>query len=413
MHLRLSGFIHMLPMGNGRVLVVNAISHARSTVNTELANVMAGFAKGRDVPDEAAASGVIATLLERAILTEKTPEAEIQHVVGLLAPYYGRDPIEMIDRFRRGAREGVEPYFATSVALTPEDLAETKSRVDLLVFGRCDVQMEADFLRRAAAEQGIDLKIAASFPDDVRLASEHGHDAILIGALSGRYTIARNDKKLAHEAFIEEVRKILDGLRERTAKPIFIDNLPEPTVQPLGIAEQGIGGHRNRFRAANLALAELAEGYSDVYVVDIAAALNGAGAARLVDDGLVEFSHFGSPGWMLQRTESEKRAVHGIFPDFGPLAKMLDNDPYLREPIAAQAHLDVLITVLGLGQKKCVIVDLDGILWPGVLAETGAPFAWRQDVSGPYSYIGLYFGLHQALLALKKRGVLLALCEQK
>jgi len=67
---------------------------------------------------------------------------------------------------------------------------------------------------------------------------------------------------------------------------------------------------------------------------------------------------------------------------------------------------------LGLDRKKCVIVDLDGTLWPGVLAETGAPFAWAPEISGPYSYIGLYFGLHEALLCLKRRGVLLA-CVSK
>jgi FkbH-like protein len=48
----------------------------------------------------------------------------------------------------------------------------------------------------------------------------------------------------------------------------------------------------------------------------------------------------------------------------------------------------------------------------GRLAETGAPFAWREDVSGPYSYVGLYFGIHQALVALKQRGILLA-CVSK
>ena len=58
------------------------------------------------------------------------------------------------------------------------------------------------------------------------------------------------------------------------------------------------------------------------------------------------------------------------------------------------------------------IGDLDGVLWPGVLAETGAPFAWTPEVSGPFSYIGLYFGLHEALLALKRRGILLA-CVSK
>ena len=44
-----------------------------------------------------------------------------------------------------------------------------------------------------------------------------------------------------------------------------------------------------------------------------------------------------------------------------------------------------------------MIVDLDGTLWPGVLAETGSPFAWTPEISGAFSFIGLYFGLHEAL----------------
>jgi FkbH-like protein len=59
-----------------------------------------------------------------------------------------------------------------------------------------------------------------------------------------------------------------------------------------------------------------------------------------------------------------------------------------------------------------VILDLDGTLWPGVLAETGAPFAWTPEVSGAFSYVGLYFGLHEACKALKRRGVVLA-CVSK
>jgi FkbH-like protein len=68
--------------------------------------------------------------------------------------------------------------------------------------------------------------------------------------------------------------------------------------------------------------------------------------------------------------------------------------------------------VTGSGRKKCVILDLDGTLWPGVLAETGSPFAWSPEVSGAFSFIGLFFGLHEALLALRKRGIVLA-CVSK
>jgi FkbH-like protein len=183
-------------------------------------------------------------------------------------------------------------------------------------------------------------------------------------------------------------------------------------VQPMGLAERGIKGHRTRFRLTNVALAELASALPGVYVIDVAAALAATGSERMLDDGQVGFTHFGSPGWMLQRPESEKAAVHGIFPDMTPLAQMLDGDPYGREAAMAEKHIDALVTVTGIGRKKCVILDLDGTLWPGVLAETGSPFAWTPEISGAFSFVGLYFGLHEALLCLKKRGIVLA-CVSK
>jgi FkbH-like protein len=99
-------------------------------------------------------------------------------------------------------------------------------------------------------------------------------------------------------------------------------------------------------------------------------------------------------------------------PEMKSLVQAVEGNPYLREAVSARAHLDALVGVLGLGRKKCVIVDLDNTLWPGVLAETGAPFAWEPQVSGVFSFIGLYFGLHEALLCLKKRGIVLA-CVSK
>src|SRR5581483_4553870 len=149
-----------------------------------------------------------------------------------------------------------------------------------------------------------------------------------------------------------------------------------------------------------------------VHVVDIAAALAATGTEALIDDGLVGFTHLGSPGWLLQRPPEEKAAVHGIFPDPAPLAHSVGGDPYRREGIVARAHVDALTVALAIDRKKCVIVDLDGTLWPGVLAETGSPFAFDPAISGAFSYVGLYFGLHEALLCLKQRGIVLA-CVSK
>jgi FkbH-like protein len=415
MILRLSQFAHLVPVSEGRMLVIHAATQMRLVVDRELAETIAFFREPQDL-GERDAPAAFGPLIERLILTDKTPEAELAELTGELGAYYGRDPVEALDRMRRQAKEGGEAYWSTGAALSAADLQPSAKRLDVLLFGDCDIQMEADFLRREAASRGIDLRVAATFPDDLRLASEHRHEAIIIGALSARYTITdplqADSQASPCTPYIAQARAILEGLRAHTAAPILVDNLPEPTVQPLGMADRGGYSHRNRFRLANILLSDLAESFPDVHVIDVAAALGAVGAERLLDDGQVGFTHFGSPGWMLQRPVEEKSAVHGIFPDTAPLAATVGGDPYGREAVMAKAHVDALLVVTGLERKKCVIVDLDGVLWPGVLAETGTPFDWSPEVSGPFSYIGLFFGLHEALLSLKQRGILLA-CVSK
>jgi FkbH-like protein len=427
MRLRKSRFVHQLPVGVGRVLVIHAVSHLRLAVDREVSEAIDFFAEPRELPqdyeglakrvpyDPATLEGCVKTLLDRGILTEKSPVEEIAEVSAKLGATHGRDPIELLERYRRELKEGSESYWAAGTSYRLSDLKGDKKRVDVVLLGDCDLQMESDFLRLEAAQRGIDLRVAATFPDDFRFASEHKHDAVLIGALRSRHTLTADvepGQNGAHAGYIAEASHILEKLREHTSAPILIDNLPEPTVQPLGLAERGLNGHRMRFRVANAVLANLVESYPDVHVVDIAAALGAVGAERMLDDGLVGFTHLGSPGWLLQRPDSERAAVHGIVPDMTPLAQWVGGDPYGREKAIARVHVDALAVVLGLGRRKCVIVDLDGVLWPGVLAETGAPFAWDPAISGTFSHIGLYFGLHEALLCLKRRGIVLA-CVSK
>jgi FkbH-like protein len=426
MILRRSRFVHQLCVGTNRFLVVHAIRNLRLPVDREISLMIDYFAEPRRIPQDCedlgklipysreVIAGSIAGLFDRDILTEKTPEEELAAAGDNLSATHGRDPAELLDRYRREVKEGVQSGWSAGESYRVADFAAALKRVDVLLFGDCDIQMEADFLRREAAKRGIDLRVSATFPDDVRFAGEHKHEAIFIGALRARHFMTETlvSGQHAHASYIAQARQLLEQLRDRTSAPILIDNLPEPTVQPLGLAERGITGHRARFRLANVALAEIAEQIPDVHVVDIAAALGAVGSERMLDDGQVAFTHFGSPGWMLQRPASEKAAVHGVFPDLGQLAHWVGGDPYLREHALARTHIDHLMTVLGIGRKKCVIVDLDGTLWPGVLAETGSPFSWTPEISGTFSYVGLYFGLHEALLCLKKRGIVLA-CVSK
>jgi FkbH-like protein len=432
MIVRRSRFIHQLPVGSDRTLIVHAISHMRLPADRDINALLDHFAEPRRIPEDCDAmtalfpgardapsdlrisvERTVQELLSRRILTEMTPEEELAAVGAELAAKHGRDPSELLERYRRDQKEGAASYWSVGASWGLDDFAVRGQRVDALLFGDCDIQMEADFLRREAARRSIDLHVAATFPDDTRFAAERKHDVIFIGALRARHLIAEDVEGInPHAPYIAYATQLLTELRALTSAPILFDNLPEPTVQPLGLAERGVKGHRTRFRLTNVALAELACAFPDVYVVDVAAALGTAGAERLLDDGQVGFTPFGSPGGMLQRPESEKAAVHGIFPDTAPLAQSVGGDPYGRETVMAQKHIDALVTVMGIGRKKCVILDLDGTLWPGVLAETGSPFAWTPEISGAFSFIGLYFGLHEALLCLKRRGVVLA-CVSK
>ncbi|MBS0332612.1 MAG: hypothetical protein JSS35_07580, partial [Proteobacteria bacterium] len=309
MQLRLSRFVHLIPVAEGRVLVVDAVSHLRLAVDAELAGIIRRFETPQDVPDLIPPGHVVGALLERGVLTPLDPDAELAELAKTLAPYHGRDPGALLDRLRRQAKEGGEPYWAASRALSAADLEGERPRLDLILLGDCDIHMESDFLRREGASRGLDLRVAATFPDDLRFAGEHAHDAILIGALRARRSLMDPHDPASpqppHAPLIAQARGVIEGLRRETRAPILIDGLPEPTVQPMGFAERGPFGHRARFRAANAALAALAEDYPDVHFVDIAATLGAVGAERMVDDGLVSFIHLGSPGWMLQRSDEE------------------------------------------------------------------------------------------------------------
>jgi FkbH-like protein len=215
------------------------------------------------------------------------------------------------------------------------------------------------------------------------------------------------------------VRAELTRLRKVTQAPVLLHNLQVPTVSPLGRADRGIASHKARVALTNLQLEALALEFSDVFVVDIEGALALRGKRGLVDDTYGAFAHFGSLRWVTQTPESFKRDVHGIAPAWSQLADGFGGgDVAEYDRIVAGEQLDIIVSALALEPKKVVVVDLDGTLWPGVLAETGAPFALDsppghfQEELGGWGFVGLYRGIHEALKALKDRGILLA-CVSK
>ena len=153
--------------------------------------------------------------------------------------------------------------------------------------------------------------------------------------------------------------------------------------------------------------------FADVHVVDIAAALAAAGAERLLDDGQVGFTHFGSPGWMLQRPESEKAAVHDLFPDTAPLAASVGGDPYRpRNGDRPRAYRRAGHRA---GHRPQEMRDRRSRRRAVARRAGGDRRAIRLDArrsAAPFPTSGFISALHEALKCLKQRGIVLA-CVSK
>src|SRR5262249_53981329 len=153
-------------------------------------------------------------LRERNLLTEESAEEELAAVAARLGPTHGRDPEELLDRYRRELKEGTRDYWTVKAAQTIQEMSSTRPRLDLILLGDCDVHMEADFLRREAERRGCDLRVAATAPDDFAFAAEHKHDAILIGALHARHFITQAPQAGGepYEIYIAQARNVLARL---------------------------------------------------------------------------------------------------------------------------------------------------------------------------------------------------------
>jgi hypothetical protein len=176
MVLRRSGFVHLLDLAGGTVLAVHAITQMRVTVTQDVARLIRWFDTPRsleaELPELQASLGADGAtihactrmLLDRGILTEQTQEAETAAILASLNETHGRDPAALLDQYRRARMEGAHPYWAVEAPHTLAASHAAQRRIDLLVLGDCDVQMETGFLRQEAARRGIDLRVAASSP---------------------------------------------------------------------------------------------------------------------------------------------------------------------------------------------------------------------------------------------------------
>lgn len=174
----------------------------------------------------------------------------------------------------------------------------------------------------------------------------------------------------------ERYESLVAGIRRHSAATVLLVNFTEPAHAPLGLAgalhEPSPAAVVER---ANAALAALARRTAGVYVFDLARAALELGLDRFNDPKLAYVARL--PWSLTAQIEVGRRLAR---------------------------HLGALT----FPACKCLVVDLDGTLWGGVLGEDGP-----EGIALGAEYPGLAYGdFQRALAGLRARGILLAIASK-
>ncbi len=174
----------------------------------------------------------------------------------------------------------------------------------------------------------------------------------------------------------QQIGAWIGAFRTHSPATIIVQSMEQPAYAADGIVDATAGaGQRRAINAANELIADAAAGHRGVYLLDY--------------DALV--ARHGRLAWADPHKDLAMRVP--LRPDaYAALA-----DEYLRflYPLAGKTC-------------KVLAVDLDNTLWGGIIGEDG-PAGIRIGVDYPGS---AYLALQRQLKALRRRGVLLAICSK-
>jgi len=265
---------------------------------------------------------------------------------------------------------------------------ECKTELRLGILGDCATQHYSQCVAAALKLRGIWPEIYEAEFDSIQQETldrgahlfQHAPSAVIqfncLQKLEERFT-----RTAEHDGFVEhmlgELLQVWDRLLAGGVGTILQHNFCLPMFRPFGnfsvASRQSLVDMVTRINAG---LAARAQDYGAVRIVDT------EGQAAL----------FGKLQWLDERLWCQ--AKQALSPRFlPPLAKSIS---------------DVLAERLG-RSVKCVILDLDNTLWGGILGDVG----YDGIELGEISSIGLVYERFQhALLQLKQRGILLAICSK-
>ena len=288
---------------------------------------------------------------------------------------------------------------------------ENVKDVKFLIVGGCLTQFAADALQQLASVYGIRATVEATWPDRSEVGSA-GHADVFIyqpsttwfmGPLWDDAPFLSDTERLSRLDMLKDhLRLSLAKMKAQAkGKLLLVQGFSPPLHSPLGTTE--FRSTCNFYRIVNELNGVILEALRDepnVMLIDEERILSAVGKSRLMDHSVSTFSHHAPLDFAC-----------GIAPKAPSREETFGMVQACHAPhLFAQAYLDAYLVWSGIGHIKCVIVDLDNTLWPGVAGEGGF------DIAGPEAFqtfkYGAYGGIHQALKIVKERGVLLATCSR-
>ena len=174
----------------------------------------------------------------------------------------------------------------------------------------------------------------------------------------------------------ERLQNLISSIRNKTDATILIWNFAEPVYLSAGLADVALEpSQASTIQQLNDECARAILQYSGVHVVDIRRIAGECGLKQWMDP---------------------KLSFLGRLP-FGVKAQHLIG-----------RHLARYLNAIYFPPRKCLVLDLDNTLWGGVIGEDGlGGIALGEDYPG-----NIYKNFHKNLLALRSRGILLAIASK-
>jgi FkbH-like protein len=190
-------------------------------------------------------------------------------------------------------------------------------------------------------------------------------------------SMSADERRSFREEIVSHLESWAESAVKRLPATVLIANFPTPSWPLAGVADaKAEYGEAELYLELNLELLRRFKGNPRVRLFDLERLASRHGKDRILD------------------------------PKMYYLARMEWSPGFL--PLVAGELVRHVKAVRGLG-KKCIVLDLDGTLWGGVVGEEG-PAGVKIGLGDPEAEAFLEF--HHRLKALQDRGVLLAVCSK-